>query len=78
MAAPDAKSQVTLRYVDGKPVAAETIVLSTQHAPEVEHKQIEEAVIEEIIKPVMPAEWLKESKYLVNPTGRFSYRWPTG
>lgn len=75
---PDAKSQVTLRYVDGKPVAAETIVLSTQHAPEVEHKQIEEAVIEEIIKPVMPAEWLKESKYLVNPTGRFVIGGPQG
>ena len=60
------------RYVDGKPVAAETIVLSTQHAPEVEHKQIEEAVIEEIIKPVMPAEWLKDVykrqyKYWVRP-----------
>lgn len=75
---PDAKSQVTLRYVDGKPVAAETIVLSTQHAPEVEHKQIEEAVIEEIIKPVMPAEWLKNTKYLVNPTGRFVIGGPQG
>ena len=75
---PDAKSQVTLRYVDGKPVAAETIVLSTQHAPEVEHKQIEEAVIEEIIKPVMPAEWLKDTKYLVNPTGRFVIGGPQG
>ncbi len=75
---PDAKSQVTLRYVDGKPVGAETIVLSTQHAPEVEHKQIEEAVIEEIIKPVMPVEWLKETRYLVNPTGRFVIGGPQG
>jgi S-adenosylmethionine synthetase len=55
---PDAKSQVTLRYVNGRPVAVDTVVLSTQHAPEMEHKQIEEAVIEEIIKPVLPREWL--------------------
>ena len=75
---PDAKSQVTLRYVDGKPVGVETIVLSTQHAPEIEHKQIEEAVIEEIIKPVMPAEWLKNTRYLVNPTGRFVIGGPQG
>ena len=75
---PDAKSQVTLRYVDGKPVGAETIVLSTQHAPEIEHRQIEEAVIEEIIKPVMPAEWLKGTRYLVNPTGRFVIGGPQG
>lgn len=75
---PDAKSQVTLRYVDRKPVGAETIVLSTQHAPEIEHKQIEEAVIEEIIKPVMPTEWLKNTRYLVNPTGRFVIGGPQG
>ncbi|MCM1512725.1 MAG: methionine adenosyltransferase [Oxalobacter formigenes] len=75
---PDAKSQVTLRYVDGKPVGAETIVLSTQHAPEMAHKQIEEAVIEEIIKKVMPPEWLKDTRYLVNPTGRFVVGGPMG
>ena len=75
---PDAKSQVTLRYVDGKPVGAETIVLSTQHAPEMEHKQIEEAVIEEIIKKVMPPAWLKDTRYLVNPTGRFVVGGPMG
>lgn len=75
---PDAKSQVTLRYVDGKPVGAETIVLSTQHAPEMEHKQIEEAVVEEIIKKVMPAEWLQNTRYLVNPTGRFVIGGPMG
>lgn len=75
---PDAKSQVTLRYVDGRPVSAETIVLSTQHAPEMEHKQIEEAVIEEIIKKVLPAEWLKDTRYLVNPTGRFVIGGPQG
>ena len=75
---PDAKSQVTLKYVDGKPVAIDTIVLSTQHAPEVKHKQIEEASIEMIIKPVVPAEWLKDTRYLVNPTGRFVIGGPQG
>ncbi|HYD81223.1 MAG TPA: methionine adenosyltransferase [Paucimonas sp.] len=75
---PDAKSQVTLRYVDGRPVAIDTIVLSTQHAPEVSHKQIEEAAIEMIIKPVVPAEWLKNTRYLINPTGRFVIGGPQG
>ncbi len=75
---PDAKSQVTLRYLNGKPVSAETIVLSTQHSPEMEHKQIEEAVIEEIIKKVLPEEWLKDTRYLVNPTGRFVIGGPMG
>jgi len=75
---PDAKSQVTLRYVDGVPVAIDTIVLSTQHAPEMEHKAIEEAAIEEIIKPVVPQEWLKNTRYLINPTGRFVIGGPQG
>ena len=75
---PDAKSQVTIRYVDGRPVSVDTVVLSTQHAPEMEHKQIEEAVIEEIIKRVLPAEWLKNTRYLVNPTGRFVIGGPHG
>ncbi|MGZ8340020.1 MAG: methionine adenosyltransferase [Telluria sp.] len=75
---PDAKSQVTLRYVDGRPVAVDTVVLSTQHAPEVSHSQIEEAVIEEIIKKVLPQEWLKGTRYLVNPTGRFVIGGPQG
>ncbi len=75
---PDAKSQVTLKYVDGKPVAIDTIVLSTQHAPEMTHQQIEEAAIESIIKPVVPAEWLKNTRYLVNPTGRFVIGGPQG
>jgi S-adenosylmethionine synthetase len=75
---PDAKSQVTLRYVNGRPVAVDTVVLSTQHAPEMEHKQIEEAVIEEIIKQVLPREWLVDTKYLVNPTGRFVIGGPQG
>ncbi|MEC5215111.1 S-adenosylmethionine synthetase [Actimicrobium sp. GrIS 1.19] len=75
---PDAKSQVTLRYVDGKPVGIDTVVLSTQHAPEMEHKAIEEAVIEMIIKPVVPQAWLKNTRYLVNPTGRFVIGGPQG
>ena len=75
---PDAKSQVTLKYIDGKPVAIDTIVLSTQHAPEMEHKQIEDAAIEMIIKPVVPAEWLQNTRYLINPTGRFVIGGPQG
>jgi S-adenosylmethionine synthetase len=75
---PDAKSQVTLRYVNGLPVAVDTVVLSTQHAPEMSHKQIEEAVIEDIIRPVLPREWLQDTKYLVNPTGRFVIGGPQG
>ena len=75
---PDAKSQVTLKYVDGLPVAIDTIVLSTQHAPEMEHKAIEGGVIEMIIKPVVPQEWLKNTRYLVNPTGRFVVGGPQG
>jgi len=75
---PDAKSQVTLKYVDGKPVAIDTIVLSTQHAPEMSHKAIEEAAIELIINPVLPADWLKDTRYLINPTGRFVIGGPQG
>ena len=75
---PDAKSQVTLRYVDGKPAGIDTIVLSTQHAPEITHKQIEEAVIEMIIRPVVPQAWLDGTRYLVNPTGRFVIGGPQG
>ncbi|WP_194715545.1 methionine adenosyltransferase [Noviherbaspirillum soli] len=75
---PDAKSQVTLKYVDGRPVGIDTIVLSTQHAPEMQQKDIEEAVIEMIIKPVVPAEWLNGTRYLVNPTGRFVIGGPQG
>ena len=75
---PDAKSQVTLKYIDGKPVAIDTVVLSTQHAPEMTHKDIEEAAIELIIKPAVPQEWLKNTRYLVNPTGRFVIGGPQG
>ncbi|MBN9460631.1 MAG: methionine adenosyltransferase [Burkholderiales bacterium] len=76
---PDAKSQVTLRYVDGKPRAVDTVVISTQHSPEISQGLIRESVIEEIIKPVIPAELLKgEVRYLVNPTGRFVVGGPQG
>jgi len=76
---PDAKSQVTVKYVDNKPDSIDTIVLSTQHAPEMTLEAIREAVIEEIIKPVLPKALIKgEIKYLVNPTGRFVIGGPQG
>jgi S-adenosylmethionine synthetase len=76
---PDAKSQVTLRYVDGKPDSIDTVVLSTQHSPDISLEKLREAVIEEIIKPVLPKELIKgEIKYLVNPTGRFVIGGPQG
>ena len=76
---PDAKSQVTIRYVDGKPSAIDTVVLSTQHAPDIEHRALSEAVIEEVIKPVLPREMIaKDIKYLINPTGRFVVGGPQG
>jgi S-adenosylmethionine synthetase len=76
---PDAKSQVTFRYVDGKPTEIDTVVLSTQHAPEISQETIREAVIEEIIKKAIPAELLTpQTKYLVNPTGRFVIGGPQG
>jgi S-adenosylmethionine synthetase len=76
---PDAKSQVTVKYVDNKPVGIDAVVLSTQHAPGIAHKQLEEAVIEEIVKPVLPKEWLgKDTKYFINPTGAFEIGGPVG
>jgi len=76
---PDAKSQVTLRYVDGRPHSIDTVVLSTQHAPEIEHGKLTEAVIEEIVKPVLPKDLVKgEIRYLINPTGRFVIGGPQG
>jgi S-adenosylmethionine synthetase len=76
---PDAKSQITIRYVNGRPDAIETVVLSTQHAPGLTHKQIEEAVIEQIIKPVLPRQLVKgKIRYLVNPTGAFEIGGPKG
>ena len=80
---PDAKSQVTFKYVDGKPAEVDTVVLSTQHAPEMSDgpkmkQEAIDAVIEMIIKPSIPKDWLKHTKYLVNPTGRFVVGGPQG
>ena len=76
---PDAKSQVTIKYVNGKPEAIDTVVLSTQHASGMQHMQIEEAVIEQVIKPVLPKNLVKgKVKYLVNPTGSFEIGGPKG
>ncbi len=76
---PDGKCQITMRYDNGKPVFIDTIVFSTQHADNVSQKDITNAVIEEIIKPVIPAEWLnKNTRFLINPTGRFVIGGPLG
>jgi S-adenosylmethionine synthetase len=76
---PDAKSQVTVQYIDGKPHKIDTVLVSTQHAPDMTLEAIREAVIEEIIKPTLPAELIKgEIKFLVNPTGRFVIGGPQG
>ena len=76
---PDAKSQVTFRYEDNKPVGIEAVVLSTQHAPDISTDALREAVMDEIIKPVLPAEWLNaETQYHINPTGRFVIGGPVG
>ena len=76
---PDAKSQITVKYVDGKPAAIDTVVVSTQHDPDVTHAQISEAVIETIIKPVLPPELMQGNvRYLINPTGRFVVGGPHG
>jgi S-adenosylmethionine synthetase len=76
---PDAKSQVSVRYRNGKPQRIETVVISTQHHPDVSHGQLSEAVIEELIKPVLPKNLLTgETRYLINPTGRFVVGGPMG
>ena len=76
---PDAKSQVTLRYENGKAVAIDAVVLSTQHAPDVKQKELHEAVMETIIKPVLPTKWLhKDTRYHINPTGKFVIGGPVG
>ena len=76
---PDAKSQVTFRYQDNKPVGIDAVVLSTQHAPDIDHIELEEAVMEHIIKPVLPSEWLdSNTKYHINPTGAFVIGGPMG
>ncbi|MFI9655033.1 methionine adenosyltransferase [Guyparkeria sp. GHLCS8-2] len=76
---PDAKSQVTFRYEDGVPVGIDAVVLSTQHNPDISQSDLHEAVMEEIIKPVLPAEWLGQyTKYHINPTGQFIIGGPVG
>ena len=78
-ARPDAKSQVTIRYVDGKPHSIDTVVVSTQHSPDISLDDLREATIEQIIKPVLPKELIKgDVKFLVNPTGRFVVGGPQG
>ncbi|MFN2381676.1 MAG: methionine adenosyltransferase [Guyparkeria sp.] len=76
---PDAKSQVTFRYEDGVPIGVDAVVLSTQHNPDIAQADLHEAVMEEIIKPVLPAEWLDQhTKYHINPTGQFIIGGPVG
>ena len=76
---PDAKSQVTLRYENGKPVAIDAVVLSTQHSPAISQSDLRDAVLEEIIRPVLPAEWLHAgTQYHINPTGQFIIGGPMG
>lgn len=76
---PDAKSQVTLRYENGKAVGIDTVVLSTQHQADVDYATLQEGVMEEIIKPILPAQWLDaQTKFFINPTGRFVIGGPMG
>jgi S-adenosylmethionine synthetase len=76
---PDAKSQVTLRYSEGKVVAADAVVLSTQHDPEVDYRHLREAVMENIVLPVIPQEWIHgDTKFHINPTGSFVIGGPVG
>lgn len=76
---PDAKSQITFRYENNKPVAIDAVVLSTQHSPDISAKALHDAVMDEIILPVLPKEWLhKETKYFINPTGQFIIGGPVG
>ena len=76
---PDAKSQVTFHYKDGKPVSIDAVVLSTQHSPDIDQKELKEAVMEHIIKPVLPSEWLTSAtQFHINPTGKFEIGGPMG
>ena len=76
---PDAKSQITLRYEDGKPVGIDCVIVSTQHSPDIEQKYLREAVMEEIIKPILPKEWISNhTRFYINPTGRFVIGGPVG
>ncbi|HFE48503.1 MAG TPA: methionine adenosyltransferase, partial [Chromatiaceae bacterium] len=76
---PDAKSQVSFHYKDGKPVGIDAVVFSTQHAPDIDHNELREAVMEHIVKPVLPSEWLSSNtEYHINPTGAFVIGGPMG
>jgi S-adenosylmethionine synthetase len=76
---PDAKSQITFQYVDNKPVSISTVVFSSQHHKDIDQKTLTEAITDEIIKPILPEEWITpETKYLINPTGRFVVGGPQG
>lgn len=76
---PDAKCQLTMRYENGMPTSIDTVVFSTQHSPDISHQDLVEAVREEILKPILPAEWLKaDTRYFINPTGRFVIGGPLG
>ncbi|MFI3222635.1 MAG: methionine adenosyltransferase, partial [Methylococcaceae bacterium] len=76
---PDAKSQITFRYENNRPVAIDAVVLSTQHSPEISNKALHEAVMDEIILPILPKEWLhKDTKFFINPTGQFIIGGPVG
>ena len=76
---PDAKSQCTFRYEDDKPVGIDAVVLSTQHSPDIKLKALQEAIMEEVIKPVLPKKWItKKTKFHINPTGRFVIGGPMG
>jgi len=76
---PDSKSQVSIQYVDDKPTRIDTVVISSQHNPDVSHEDLQEGIIEEVVKPVLPAELIdSETRYLINPTGRFVVGGPMG
>lgn len=75
---PDSKSQVTIAYENGKPVRVDTVVVSSQHSPDVSYKTLKEAIIEEVVKKELPAKLLKRTRYLINPTGRFVIGGPHG
>ncbi len=76
---PDAKSQITMKYENGMPVEVDTVVVSTQHSPDIEHHELVEAVREQIIKDVLPVQWLTDkTRYFINPTGRFVIGGPLG
>jgi len=76
---PDAKSQITFRYENDQPISIDAVVLSTQHSPEISQQDLKEAILEQVIKPVLPSEWInKETQFHINPTGKFVIGGPVG